>query len=278
MRSYSFNWTEVAGRTVKALFADDMGDLADWTQVNTSDSGTNIHKARVGDEAYVARSDAMLDLIEAASPMADCRPMTIDSVAGAFPNVAAYLAGSPMNMRLRKRQEAHAPLNIVVDLGVNAMFGDDHRARRGAAVLALLRKLETAGHAVDLYFGLGCGNHARQNSCILVHVDTRPLDLIRSAYALGSRQYMQQTFLCIGAAMWGERGETYGNYPIPSWTNDPIHAETFYAHAMASTGKRLMVIPPAGQQALGDFANDAAAVRWVNQAYARAVAQTMQDA
>lgn len=270
-RTYSFPWN---GKAVQAIACDDMGALADWASAATDDSATNLRKAREGDAAYVAQSDAMLDLIEAASPVADTRPETLNSVTGAVPNVGAYLAGSPMSMRLRRKREERAPLNMVVDLGCHASFDNDHRARRGAALLALLRKLETAGHAIDLYYALGCGD-GRRVSCILTHVDTRPLDLVRSAYALGSREYMQQTYLLVGGSLRGER-ESYGRYPMPGWTDDAAHAEGFYAAAMADAGKRLLVIPPAGQHVRQHFDSDKAAAAWVNEQYARAVAMAEQ--
>ncbi len=62
-----------------------------------------------GDSSLVARADALMESLEALSPLADVRPELARVVAGSIADVPAYLSGSPVAMRQRKRREEKAP-------------------------------------------------------------------------------------------------------------------------------------------------------------------------
>ncbi|MCS0459310.1 hypothetical protein K8R51_12040 [Rhizobium favelukesii] len=114
---------------------------------------------------------------------------------GGIPNVAAYLAGSPMNMRRRQRvMSPAAPLNVIVDLTSSAGISSGALARRGATLLAFVR-IMSAQRPVNLYVAVAHSPHsAQEHECVgvAVRVDTSPLDLARASYALSGAAFPRQ--------------------------------------------------------------------------------------
>jgi hypothetical protein len=143
--------------------------------------------ARNGDASLVARSDEYLSALEIEAPTSQAW-RTLDSVVGAFPNVPAYLAGNPHNMRLRRRTNVDtAPLTIVVDIGSSAGVSQDQLLKRGAALLALVRVLSNL-RPVELYATTMLGSDTEAHITI-VKIDTTPLDLARAAFMLSHPAY-----------------------------------------------------------------------------------------
>lgn len=139
--------------------------------------------ARAGDLALVAPSDRLLSALETVSPITSAWE-TIDDVAGAVPNVPAYLAGTPLTMRRRRRtvREA-APLAVYVDLTSSAGIDAETLMRRGAAILALVRVL-SARRPVELWAGASLDWQLKQACAVFFRLDTAPLDLARAAHLL----------------------------------------------------------------------------------------------
>lgn len=284
-RTFTFETKGLAGTSKGGMF-DSLTDMADWFQAKRAagqfrPSGwgsSEQARARLltGDAAMVARSDKMLSLIEAASPNAIAQTETIRTVTGGLADVPAFLAGSPMNMRLRRKRETLAPLTIVVNVASSAAVNNDMLEQRGAATLALLRKLEGAGHPVELWIMHACARDYRADpgSHGFVKMETRPLDLARTAWALGSAEFSRE---CIYSAVctvandadlspwpWGER----------EWSSKPDLQKATTAQAMGIDPATLLYLPMLYSPAMGSpFANDKAAVTWVNETYAEAVAK-----
>ena len=107
--------------------------------------------------------------------------VTIDDVVGAVPNVPAFIAGTPLNMRRRHRtvREA-APLAIVCDLTTSAGISADVMSKRGSVILALTRIL-SASRPVELWTFVGLGH--RNGGAVFCgsRVETTPIDLARAA-------------------------------------------------------------------------------------------------
>lgn len=136
-----------------------------------------------GDVAAVGPSDKLLSRLENASVMPTPKFRTLDSVCGGVPNIGAYLAGTPDNMRQRRRVVSEAgPLAVVVDISHGNMASADDIAVHGAALLALVRSLALR-RPVDLYVYAGMGN-THVCDMVLIPIETRPLDLARAAHML----------------------------------------------------------------------------------------------
>lgn len=76
------------------------------------------------------------------------------SVAGEYPDVPRYLAGDPFNMVKRGKTRVPKPtMTIVSSIGANCSVTGQQIANYGAAIVALVDRLESKGVRVEL---LGC--------------------------------------------------------------------------------------------------------------------------
>lgn len=193
-------------------------------------------KCATGDLSLVESSNEFLSQLE--SSVAFPRPafQIEDSVTGGVPNVGAYLAGNPLNMRRRRRMASEfAPLTIVLDLTSSASLNSATLMKRGTVALALLRLL-SATRPVTIYAGTCTGGNDRDAatvSGIMTRLDSAPLDLARAAHVCGSVAFSRR--ICYGIANnsgpwpWGNI-DTYRNRAVELW-----------AHAF---GGEILFIPP----------------------------------
>ena len=145
-----------------------------------------------GNESYVAASDKIMAELEGLIGFNSSSFRTINDVVGGSPNIGNYLAGNPMSMRRRVRTHSEfAPITIVADLGLRAMNTDAEIARRGAAVLALVRILSTM-RPVTLYVGACSRSSTNSTTATMVRVETAPLDLARAAYMTSSKAFTRK--------------------------------------------------------------------------------------
>lgn len=181
---------------------DDLSDLADHATVNAdrakeSDrfAGGSLIQAvkfmREGDLSRVKSSNQLLDKFESLAFPTPARAWS-DDVCGSIPNVPAFIAGHPLAMRRRIRQDnTAAPITVFVDLFASASFNHKQIERRGAAALALVRIL-SARRPVELYLGFSTANNKNELVCPIVKIDTAPLDLARGAFALVSPMFLRR--------------------------------------------------------------------------------------
>lgn len=159
---------------------------AAWTgHISTADA---VHMIASGDPSAVAASDKLLDSLEQYLHIASSRFKMVDDVAGAMPNVPAYLAGQPLSMRRRQRtSDEQAPLTVVLDVTSSASITADQLKKRGAAILAFVRAMITR-RPVKLFVAVTTGNRKINNGKdaqrLLIPVETSPIDLVRAAYLL----------------------------------------------------------------------------------------------
>jgi hypothetical protein len=151
-----------------------------------------VDKARTGDLARVQASDKIMSKLEDLVAFNTSQMQTVDAMTGGIPNVAAYLAGSPMNMRRRQRVALQAaPLNVIVDLGSSSGISAEQLARRGATILAFVR-IMSAQRPVNLYLATAFSPYSARESTaagVAVRVDTSPLDLARASYAISGAAF-----------------------------------------------------------------------------------------
>lgn len=184
------------------------GRLREWDgNVTTTQA---IDMATRGDMAGVAASDALISKFERFA-FDTVRKLWTDDVTGAVPNVPAYIAGHPLNMRRRVRNDdTSAPIAVVVDLTTSAVLTADHIRKRGAAILALVRVLSSR-RAVELWAGAMIDADRMQNSVsIFCRIDTAPLDLATAAHVMTHASFPRR--LCYGIAKHSHRFAGYWPY------------------------------------------------------------------
>jgi len=166
-----------------------------------------------GNDAAVAKSDEMLAEMESHMDELATTYKVVGDVAGGVPNVAAFLAGDPINMRRRKRVLSPlAPLTFYIDLTSSGGIPDYTLRRRGAAILALVRILETR-RPVTVYCGVALGRGYDTAASAWVRLDTMPLDLTRAAHMLSHTSVSRAALYGSVEAMMGKH---YGQWP---WDN-----------------------------------------------------------
>lgn len=176
------------------------------------------HAIEHGHLPSAEQSEKFLAEVESLIPQAPTsRHEIIDDVVGAFPNVPAFIAGQPLSMRRKvKRPNEFQPIAVVVDLTSSAAISADTVAKRGAAILALVRAL-SARRPVELWIGCGLdANHQRNALWQFYKMDTAPLDLARTAFMLAHpgacRGAMHQIAF---QAPYGYKGNwPYGTGPV----------------------------------------------------------------
>jgi hypothetical protein len=218
-------------------------------------------RALVGDAARVPMVDAMLNKFEARVDFSSARVRTVDAIAGGAPNVAAYLAGSPVAMRKRVRViDTAAPLVIAFEMGVSHNVNNETIARRGAAALAFAR-IASAARPVELwvYFGAIDGNG--KSAIMAVKLDTAPLDIARAAWLFCAPEALRRAGF---AAL-----ETVGAWQSPEtvrWFRGKATHDEISARAVAElTGARdFVAIGALISNGDTNFGSDADAIAWVN--------------
>lgn len=145
---------------------------------------------------------------------------TTDEVVGALPNVPAYLAGHPQNMRLRRKITANRGTLCVFFELTGSSGSLNSRHERGAAMLALIRLL-TNTRPVEFWTltTLGMRNTMNMVAC---RMDTTPLDVARSAAMLMDNTCLEVT--CeVNRRLLGGGSWSYGEMELErKWTGEAL--------------------------------------------------------
>lgn len=233
-----------------------LADLADTLPADTKAKGGSwfggqtiqqaIDFCRTGDLASVPAADAFMSELEG-MVFVSRKFRVVDDVCGAVPNVPAFIAGIPTSMRRRARTVAQsAPLSVFVDLTSSASVGAADVAKRGTAILALVRLLANV-RAVECwaFTGLGNGNGRTANYCA-IRLDTAPLDLARAAHIL--------TSTCVARGMGYKLCQTLGDggdWPYADVKMTRLHGAAIMGRVV-QPGSDVLYIPPvhAGDEAI----------------------------
>jgi hypothetical protein len=183
-------------------------------------------KAKTGDLTMAAASDALLDKFERYVPET-LKDIVCNDVVGAVANVPAYLAGHPLNMCRRSRAESDAgPLAIIVDLTISGGLLSQQIEKRGASILALTRIL-SAKRPIELWVGAGL-NKGLGGAYVFSKVNTSPLDLATSAFALCAQSFVRRLcYASICAGMGSSGSWPFCNYGFASKNMEKIIAPAF---------------------------------------------------
>ena len=210
--------------------------------------------ARAGYLSRVAKSDAYLSRLEAALPVQYTRGELTLTVSGALADVPAYLSGAPANMRRRTPRATPAPICIVCDVATSESTSDAVINARGAATLALLRRLELAGHPVEVWAGYSADHRGGAGSgsvAIVTRIDSAPLDLARAAWVLGAPAMQRQLYFRTGRHMTDAPAGSIA-WPVPNagsrWCvpiATELHRDVYRAALGLPSGAPVFVLPPA---------------------------------
>jgi len=229
-----------------------------------------------GDKVLAERAEKILASIETESLYSDNVSQWGRSVSGAFPDVPAYLSGSPVNMRRRTPQHGLAPLTIVVETYMSGGISDAGRERRGVAILSLVRKLQMTGHAVDLWLAHTSRPNGLTATC-LVRVENRPLDLARAVWGFAATFQKDGFKMASAQVLYNLR--SFGSLMLPfndsNFPNDP-EKQTAYYTPILSPDNALLAIPSlCGRDSF--FDTDASTRKWLDANYAKATAIARQQ-
>lgn len=217
-----------------------------------ADFVTACARAESGDLDRVVASDAMLEKVESLLDMSSLRAVTRPAVAGGVPCVPAYLAGSPIAMRVRKRvTHDRGEVVLFVDAWTSAGASADQIARRGAAVLALARALSSVRPVRVVSFAAS-GSDNRQFLYSLP-LDSAPLDLARAAWVFSAPEFTRQCRLNIQAAVLDGGGTKRGDFD----------AVALLCDLQGVARDSAVSVPCIGRGDRGAFDSDAGAVAWI---------------
>jgi hypothetical protein len=223
---------------VRQVLWHDMSDFTDtinhwapqtwgaWHANGLGDVEAARNAVRRGLVRTVAETDKLLAKLEERQHEKTTAFRTINDVCGGAPNVGAFLAGNPLNMRRRQRHLSQvAPLTIYADLTSSGGVAEYVLRKRGIALLALTRVLSTL-RPVTLRVGCALGNH-RSDMALMswVTLDTAPLDLARADFMLThaavSRGIM---YSLINQQLYSTEGGHAGSWPLDNYQTWTKHA------------------------------------------------------
>jgi hypothetical protein len=167
-----------------------------------------VNTLSTGDEKFCAGYEKLMSKFEDMD-LSTMRAGWRNDVAGQRPDVQSYLAGHPLSMRRRVREDnSNSPMAIIVDVTLSAVCDENDMQKRGAAILALLRLL-TARRPVELWLTSVMDSNVYDWGCVLVRIETTPLDIATSSFVFGSLGFTRMICYGIGeqefnfAGRWG---------------------------------------------------------------------------
>lgn len=119
-------------------------------------------------------------------PVTDREPHWGFDVAGDLPDVGRFMAGVPDNMRRRRKTVGRAPIvTIALGVGTSGSTSGLAMANYGAALAALIDRLEAGGRRVELYAISAVTQGKRIAISVRLKGAEEPLDLAALAFGVG---------------------------------------------------------------------------------------------
>jgi hypothetical protein len=196
-----------------AVKEDDCDNSPSW--MGGESRAAYFRSVRTGDASKVAQAERLLDKIEVHMEREGI--VWQNDVAGAYPDVAAFLANDPECMKRRHvTEDDRTPLRVWVDVASSGSISADDLLPRGIAALALVMQLIRNGRAVELWTFTSIHGRKNGQSVICVKMNTTPIDIASVAYCLTSQGFARG--LCYGAGRqfngfngaWGRNYVRYG--------------------------------------------------------------------
>jgi hypothetical protein len=168
-------------------------------------------KSKTGDAARVPAAEKLLDKIE---PEINREGnVWSNSIVGAYPDVASFLANDPECMRRRViTEDDRSPIRVWVDVSSSGGIEAEHLLPRGIAALALVMQLIRNGRAVELWTFASLDGRNEGQSVPCVQMCTTPIDVASVAYCLTSQGFARGLVYAAGKQFGGFGGGWGRNY------------------------------------------------------------------
>lgn len=184
-------------------------DSIDWMGGESRED--YFRKARTGDASFVGRAEKLLDKIEVQAEREGL--VWQNTVAGAYPDVPAFLANDPDCMRRRVAVETErAPLRVWVDVSSSCSITAEQLLPRGIAALALVMQLIRSGRAVELWTFTSLAGARAGQTAVCVRMATTPVDIASVAYCLTSQGFARGLCYAAGRQFNAFNGKWGRNY------------------------------------------------------------------
>lgn len=247
------------------------GDWRDNSASNASWSGAPsfeaaAKQAREGDMTIVPKADALIEKFEQFTLDSMGARAWSDDVVGVFPNVPAYIAGVPTNMRRRIKVESPAaPIALIVEQFVSGSVSHQKVFERGVACLALVRLLAMK-RPVELYLSFTSHDYSGKLCSILTRVETTPLDLATAAHAIAAPSFLRRVLFSALRNLIGIRNQG------PPARLEPSDMVKALAPALPDIGQVVYFPGLVTENGIGD------AEKWVRDQVAKLATLDMEEA
>jgi hypothetical protein len=157
-----------------------------------------------------------------AKPSSERAPKWGYDVAGDIPDVGRFMAGRPDNMRRRRKTFGQSPI-ITICVNQSVSGGTTATAFRnyGAALLATIDSIESAGRRVELWSGFAAllGNKRDRLATILTRIKgaDEPVDMGALAYGVAHPAFFRRLGFAV-LERTPEGHETWGYGSCGNWT------------------------------------------------------------
>lgn len=158
------------------------GEFSSWTGGLDEPA---VRKSLIsGDERYVPRAEAAIKDIMADLHLETLRPEWESGIAGAIPDVPAFVMGLPMTMRRKVIHTTEvAPIKLFVSLASSGGISNEVLEERGICLLALVIALSRV-RPVELWIF-----DAEENFAYLVKMPTAPLDVGLASFLMVNQSF-----------------------------------------------------------------------------------------
>jgi hypothetical protein len=187
-----------------------------------SDLGVNgdeaLRRCQEGDPSIVGQVTKAVDKIQAQHFVEEPRMRNQTGVMGSRVLVPQYLSGSPFCMNKRtKKDVAVQHVTIYVAIAFCCDVTPEQMLKRGITILGLLEQLQARQISTDLY--LMCDTNGMTDGDLhqLIRIESRPLDLSTSGFALSHPAFARCITYAMSAAIDGFSGQCPSSWGKMSW-------------------------------------------------------------
>lgn len=201
---------------------------SDWNGAESMQATINL--AFRGWPEGAARAARLRDKIVASTPQQS--RFVGYAMAGAYPNVARFVAGNPMHMRsLDSARARRRPLiTLLSDIGANANVDAHVFVNRAAVVAAVVDAIESRGFACGVVsYCIGSDGVTAWTCAVTVKETHTPADISRLAFGLGHPALLRRFMFasCTQDAFTAGLGSGYGSHRNNELTADAKRAQTY---------------------------------------------------
>lgn len=171
--------------------------------------------ATKGDNSLVDDAEKLLDKLDADIEITGKH--WEPCMAGAYPIVAEFLAGSPNPMRRMVEVDSdNTPLAIYVSTTCSASISESTMLKRGVAILALLLKMQQL-RPIELYL-IAELHGTTDGACVqVIQVESKPLDISVACFTLARVAFARQLTYNMGRKLDGFDGSWPRGYRDSNW-------------------------------------------------------------